>query len=216
MDQSALLQQVSLFKGMSKAMIEALLTTFEARTITVDKKVEIVEVMTKPQTMGIVLSGSVWVYRQDFWGNYSLLQKCLPTDIFAESFALANTLLHVQVRACEPSTVLLLSLERLFEYGQDPYVLQFIERLMRLTSLKNIRMVERMNHLNQRTLEEKVLSYLSAQAIQAGCDHFQIPLSRQELADYLAVDRSALSRTLSNLQRKGRLCYKRNHFKLSL
>ena len=72
----------------------------------------------------------------------------------------------------------------------------------------------KMRHMARPTTREKLLSYLSAQAARAGGPEFDIPLDRQQLADYLAVDRSAMSAVLGKLRDEGVLEFRKNHFRL--
>ena len=86
--------------------------------------------------------------------------------------------------------------------------------MMLILAGKNVMLTQKIEHLMKRSTREKLLSFLSAQAIEAKSHVFDIPLSRQELADYLAVDRSAMSNELSKLQQEGLLAFTRNHFEL--
>ena len=79
---------------------------------------------------------------------------------------------------------------------------------------RNLALTRKMGHMARRTTRDKVLSFLSAQALRAGGPAFDIPLDRQQLADYLAVDRSALSAVLSRLRDEGVLEFHKNHFRL--
>ena len=118
--------------------------------------------------------------------------------------------LTVSVQAALPSRILWLDSGQLTQPG----LVRVQQNLLRLLAQKNVFLTGRIEHLSKRSLREKLLSYLSEQAFQADSLEFSIPFNRQELADFLAVDRSALSAVLSGLQKEGILKYHKNHFSL--
>lgn len=167
--------------------------------------------------LGILLTGSVSVVREDYWGNRSLVQKLGPLDIFAESYALSGSApLRVSVVAGEDSRVLWLDGPLMLERCQKNC--EFHQRLLlNLTqsmAQKNLALSRKIELLALRSTKEKLLNYLSQEALLQGSDRFSITLSRQELADYLCVDRSAMCAMLSRLKREGALDYHRNHFRI--
>jgi CRP-like cAMP-binding protein len=91
---------------------------------------------------------------------------------------------------------------------------RLIRNMLNIVSVKNIALTRKIEHVSRRTTREKLLSYLSDAAKKAGGGWFSIPFNRQELADYLYVERSAMSATLSKLRDEGVLLYRRNNFKL--
>ena len=167
--------------------------------------------------MGVVLAGSVHILQEDFWGNRSLLGRAGPGDLFAEAFACAGVLrLPVSVEACEPTDVLLLDAGRLSAVcpAACPHHTQMIRNLLRLMAEKNVGLARKVEHMAQRTTRDKLLSYLSAEARRNGGSAFSIPFNRQQLADYLAVDRSAMCSELSRLRDEGLLDFHRSAFVL--
>ena len=134
-----------------------------------------------------------------------------PVDLFAEAFAWSGERLTVSVETALPSRVLWLDSRQFFQVqAAAPPLGQVQQNLLWLLAGKNVFLTGRIEHL----LREKLLSYLSEQAFRAGSLEFTIPLNRQELADFLAADRSALSAVLSGLQKEGILEYRKNHFTL--
>ena len=128
-------------------------------------------------------------------------------DVFAESFALAGEPLEVSVFAPGDAEVLFLDTEAACGCSG-----RFTANLLALMAGKNLALTRKMGHMARKTTREKLLSYLSAQAMRAGTASFDIPLDRQQLADYLAVDRSAMSATLGKLRDEGILTFRKNHF----
>ena len=166
----------------------------------------------RPPGVGVVLSGSARVVREDFWGGRALLSALGPGDLFAEAFVCAGVPSAVRVEAVQDVQVLFLPAPALL--SPPPGGEGLPARLLELTARKNLLLNRKIHHLSQRTTRAKVLSYLSWQAELAGSPAFTIPLDRQELADYLAVDRSALSAQLSRLRREGVLEFRRSWFYL--
>ena len=158
-----------------------------------------------------VLSGGVRIVREDFWGNRSLLAAVEPGDLFAEAFACAGVPLTVRVEGAQDGEGVFLPPEHLMD--PPPGGGELPGRLLGLMARKNLMLNRKIGHLSQRTTRAKVLSYLSHQAEAAGSSSFTIPLDRQELADYLSVDRSALSAQLGQLRREGVLDFSRNNSK---
>ena len=162
--------------------------------------------------VGVVLSGGVRIVREDFWGNRSLLAAVGPGDLFAEAFACAGVPLTVRVEGAQDGEGVFFPPGHLMDPPPGGGALP--GRLLGLMARKNLMLNRKIGHLSQRTTRAKVLSYLSHQAEAAGSSSFTIPLDRQELADYLSVDRSALSAQLGQLRREGVLDFSRSRFTL--
>ena len=171
------------------------------------------------ESIGIVLSGSVLVIQEDIWGNRNILSKAGPAQTFAAAFACApGSILNVSVIADTPATVLFLNVKRILHVC--PSACSHHSRIIRnlLTDLaeKNLRFSEKLTHMGQRTTRAKLMSYFSAEAQRLGTYEFDIPFSRQQLADYLAVERSGLSLELGKMRDEGVLDFHKNHFVLKV
>lgn len=160
--------------------------------------------------IGVVLSGAAQVLREDYLGRRSILTALAPGDLFAETFALAGVPASVSVEATADCEVLGLDYTRPLAGGQPPDA-TLIRNLLALTAKKNLHLNERLSHLEKRTIRERLLSYLSAEARRRG-RRFSIPFDRQQLADYLSVDRSALSAELSKMKGEGLLDTHKSEF----
>ena len=152
--------------------------------------------------VGVVLSGGVRVVREDFWGNRSLLTTVEPGDLFAEAFACAGVPLAVRVEGVKEGEGIFFPPENLMDPPPGGGALP--GRQLGLMARKNMMLNRKIDHLSQRT----------TRAEAAGSASFTIPLDRQELADYLSVDRSALSAQLGKLLREGVLDFSRSRFTL--
>ena len=171
------------------------------------------------ESIGIVLLGSVLVIQEDIWGNRNILSKAGPAQTFAAAFACApGSVLNVSVIADTPTTVLFLNVKRILHVC--PSACSHHSRIIRnlLTDLaeKNLRFSEKLTHMGQRTTRAKLMSYFSAEAQRLGTYEFDIPFSRQQLADYLAVERSGLSLELGKMSDEGLLDFYKNHFVLKV
>lgn len=164
--------------------------------------------------IGLVLSGQVYIVREDFWGNRDLVGAAGPGETFAESYACAAAPLAVSVSAGEAVTAAFFDVRRVLTTCRSTcaFHTRLVQNLLSVLAEKNLRMNEKLSHVTQRTLREKLLSYLSGESARAGSARFDIPFNRQQLADYLSADRSALSAELSKMRRDGILTFEKNHF----
>lgn len=171
----------------------------------------------KAASVGLVLSGSVYVIKEDFWGNRVIFADVKPGGLFGEALACARAdKLPVSVVAAEKSEIMLMDYRKLVTSCTSACIFhtQVIQNMLQLLAQQNIMLIQKMEHLAKRTTREKVMSFLSSQAAEAQSTALDIPFNRQDLADYLCVDRSALSRELGLMQKEGLLRYDKNHFEL--
>ena len=195
-----------LFRGIAAGELPALLDRSSAREVRFAKGELLLHRGETPRSLGLVLEGGVHIIREDFWGNRSIVGLAGPGEIFAESYALAGKPLAVSVLAAADGRALFLDAGHLSQ--------RLSANLLALLAEKNLMLTEKMRHMARRTTREKLLSYLSAQALRAGTAAFDIPLDRQQLAAFLAVDRSAMSAALGKLRDEGVLEFRKNHFRL--
>lgn len=179
---------------------------------------EIILMTGQPVTsVGVVLSGEVQIIQEDYYGNRSILTKLKPGHIFGEAFASAGIRESpVTILAKSNCRIMFLAIERIISTCPNSCIFhsQLIENLLKILARKNILLSSKNQLLSQRTIRDKVLSYLGLQAEKKGNLEFEIPFSRNELADFLCVDRSALSRVLSQLKKDGTIEYQNQHFRL--
>ncbi|MDR1777950.1 MAG: Crp/Fnr family transcriptional regulator [Desulfovibrio sp.] len=213
-----ILQNCRLFAGIEGTDLEKLLRCLSPLRRHY-KKNEFIFVMGEiAGSLGIVLSGGVHVLQEDFWGNRSIFAHIPPGGLFGEAFSCAGMeRLPVSVAAAEKTEALLLDYQRIL--AVCPSVCAFhagiVKNMVRMLAQKNIMLTRKIEHVTRRNIRGKLLSYLSEQAKTAGCGVFDIPFTRQELADYLSVDRSALSNELSKMREQGMLKFRKNHFELA-
>lgn len=167
--------------------------------------------------LGILLSGGINIVRTDVWGNQDLIGHIEPGDIFAETYAcISGEPLLADVVTLERSEVLFLDVWKVMSTCSSScaHHQRLIRNLVTIMAVKNLNLAQKINHITPKTIRERLLSYLSWEAVHKGKNSFDIPFNRQQLADYLSVERSALSAELSRMQKDGLLTYKKNHFNL--
>ncbi len=211
------IDQLPLFQGIDRTELEKLMVCLSGKDRRYDKGQIIFMAGDIPKHLGVVLEGSVRVYREDLLGNRTILGEFGPGSLFGETFALARTkALPVSVAAAQQSHVLLMEGWRIT--GTCPQACSFhnrlIENMMAILAGKNLYLTEKMEVMAKRTTREKLLFYLSSQCQRSGSLSVTIPFNRQELADYLSVDRSAMSSELGKMQKEGLLTYYRSNFTL--
>ena len=171
------------------------------------------------ESIGLVLSGSVLVVQEDIWGNRNILSKAGPGQTFAAAYACApGSLLNISVLAETPVTAMFLNVKRVLNVCPSAceHHSRIIRNLLGELAEKNLRFGEKLTHMGQRTTRAKLMSYFSAEAQRLGSYEFDIPFSRQQLADYLAVERSGLSLELSKMRSEGLLDFHKSHFILKV
>ncbi len=166
--------------------------------------------------LGIVASGSVNIENVDLWGDKSILSNIAPGQIFAESYAISGEAMLVDAAAAEDCEVLFMDLRFLTkkEYLQESWRRKLIDNLLQAAVRKNMVLSNRIFCTSSKSVRGRVLTYLSGVAVQSGSTTFQIPFNRQQMADYLNLDRSALSKELGRMQKEGLLTFCRNTFTL--
>ena len=159
-----------------------------------------------PQAIGIVKEGSVVIETVDFLGNVSLLSHIGPNQMFAESYALTQAPMYVYVRAVEDCTIQFLDVQAL---EKSP---KLKDQMIQILSNKNKMLSQHIFHISNKSIRNKVLSYLSFMKLETQSSTFMIPFDRQQMADYLNVERSALSKELSKMKSEGLIDYHKNTF----
>lgn len=166
--------------------------------------------------IGLVLSGSVQIEHTDLWGNKSILGMVEAGEVFAEAYAcIPNESMMVDAVAIEDCEILFISVSKIFETGQvSESRSRVIRNLVTISARKNLQLSKRSLHTSPKTIRGRLLSYFSEQVSVQGSSRLVIPFDRQQLADYLNVDRSALSAQLSKMRDEGLIRYRKNEFEL--
>lgn len=212
-----ILQRCTLFHGIAEADLATMLDCLGATVKRFCKKAFILSEGEPVRAIGILLTGAAQVERTDYFGNRSIVAGLEPAELFGESFACAGVdTMPVDVVATEDATVLFIECQRVTYpcCHACGFHQRMIYNLMRVVARKNLVFRQKIEITSKRTTREKLMTYLLVQAKKAGSNRFTIPYDRQQLADYLAVDRSGLSAEIGKLRREGVLTSERNQFTL--
>lgn len=215
--QKETLLSTPLFRGIAPADADALLACLAPTLRDVPRDSTVFAAGDVPRRIGAVLEGEVHIVHDDYWGNRSILSIAAAGEVFGEAFALgAAPVLPVSVLARRESRVLLFDSQRLLEVCPSPCAghAALLRNLIFVLARKNITLTDKIRHITGKTTRARVMSYLSEVAAETGKNTFDIPFNRQEMADYLAVERSALSATLSGMREDGLISFRKNRFTL--
>lgn len=214
-----IIRSSTLFSGISEEELTAMLTCLETKTESFPKDTFLLRAGDTAESIGLVLSGSVLIVQEDIWGNRNILSKAGAGQTFAAAYACApGSVLHVSVVAEMPVTAMFLNVKRVLNVCPSAceHHSRIIRNLLGELAEKNLRFGEKLTHMGQRTTRAKLMSYFSAEAQRLGTYEFDIPFSRQQLADYLAVERSGLSQELGKMRGEGLLDFHKSHFVLNV
>ena len=212
-----ILKKCPLFFGIEDEKLLLMLDCLGARVISFDKKYTIFAEGTPAKYIGIMLSGAAQIIQIDFYGNRSILSEISPSEVFAEAFACAEMdTMPVTVVATEACEVMLINCDHILHTCSNNcgFHQQLIFNLMKDLAVKTLMFHQKIEITSKRSTREKLMTYLSLQAKKAGSDSFEIPFDRQELADYLEVERSGLSAEISKLRQEGVIESHKSRFKL--
>jgi len=207
----------TLFSNISEADIEKLCDCIYVKEKNIPRDAFVFQAGDAVRCVYFLVSGRVHIVYEDFWGTRSIIETMNANTLFGEAYVFSGRKHQlVSVMAAEDSVVLEIDPESLFETCPKgcPHHEQLIKNTLRIVSEKIVRLTEKVGHITRRTTRNKLLSYLSSCAGREQSNVFDIPYSRQQLADFLCVDRSALSHELSKLQKQGLIRYKKNRFEL--
>lgn len=211
-------QHTILFSNFTEEEMEDLLSSLPTSVRQYKKNEYILHAGDRITQFGVILSGRIVIENTDFLGNQIVLAENQKGDIFAEIYAyLSKVPLMVDVRATENTEVLFLDLAPLHQptIENKNWYVKFLRNLLTVSAKKNIAFSNRTFHTSSKRARDRIASYLSSQAILHGKNEFTIPFNRQEMADYLNLDRTALSNELGKMEKEGLISFKKNHFTLN-
>lgn len=197
--------------------VKKILECFGARVMKYFKDEEIIGYGDKHAII-IVANGKANVISEDYAGNRNVINKLGAGGVYGVAFVYSGQEVSTRLVATEDCTVVILDEKRLHEPCELPCRdhTAFLYNAIKVVGNASVTFLERSEILSRRTIREKVLAYLSAQARKKGSNEFSIPFSRQELADYISTDRSALSGELSRMAKDGLINYKLNRFRINI
>ena len=211
------LRKCPLFDNIKNENLATMLGCLCAKVAAYSKKETIVAEGTPAKYIGLVLSGTAQIERTDYYGNRSIVTNIGPSELFGESFACAGAeKMPVNVIASENTEIMLIDCSKIISSCSNTCTFhsQMIYNLLKIVATKNIILNQKAEITAKRTTREKLMTYLLSQAKKSETNCFTIPYDRQELADYLNVDRSGLSSEISKLRDEGIIESRRSWFKL--
>lgn len=164
--------------------------------------------------VGIVLKGAVTIEANDVWGNKTILSHVGENGIFAETYALIpNETMLVDVCANTDSTILFIDMSGILsKSNMTSWMIKLIKNTLKISMHKNLILSKRSFHISKKGARERLLSYLNTMSLQKHSNEFDIPFNRQQLADYLNLERTNMSKELGRMQKDGLIEFKKNHF----
>lgn len=204
-----------LFSGIEPDEVDGMSKCLEITFREYDKEEVIFNEGDKITKIGMVIQGNVSIEQADYWGNRHIMTYVSLGEIFGEAYACSNDKTsNVEVVAADKCIVAFLDTYKVMTVCSSScqFHSKLIHNLIYMLAERCVVMNEKITHLSKRSTKEKVLSYLSARAAKYGSDEFDIPFNRQQLADYLSVDRSAMSAELSRMKKNGEIDFRKNHF----
>lgn len=211
-----LLKSVQLFKDIEETKLATMLPCLDAKIVEVPKGAFLLIAGNPIHHIGIVLDGNVHIIKENAEGDRTRIAALTPGDFFGEALCCANVPASpVSVIADTNSVVMHLEFKRILHTCSHscPFHTKLIENMLSIIAQKNIKLQNRMDVIGQKTIRLKVLTYLNSFSVKQG-HPITIPFNREELSEFLCVDRTALSHELSHLKKDGILDYHKNHFRL--
>lgn len=211
------LMETKLFDGVAADDIEAMLSCLQA-TVCIYKKCEhIYRQGDNIHRIAVPVEGSIIIQNFDYWGNRSIINMIGTGEMFGEAYAAPDSgAMTNDVIAAEDCTVMFFDINRILTVCSSAcrFHTTVVQNLVFALSEKNRKLMQKLGHMSKRTTREKLISYLSEQARKNGSGSFTIPFNRQQLADFLSVDRSAMSNELCRLRDDGMIEFDKNRFVL--
>ena len=211
------LANTQLFRGLEEAEIISLLDCLNAAKRSYQKGEVILSEGSITENIGIVFSGMAMISCTDIWGNTSILGNVAPGSVFAEVYAcIPGQPMLVTVSAVENTSVLFMNVGRVLTTCTNacPFHTRLVRNLLTVCAHKSLQLSQRIRHTSSKSIRGRLMSYFSECAKRSGSNSFLIPYNRQQLADYLNVDRSTMCNELSKMQKDGLIEYERNRILL--
>ncbi|MCI8378170.1 MAG: Crp/Fnr family transcriptional regulator [Lachnospiraceae bacterium] len=211
------LKRTKLFAGIANDEIASMLLCLDAQVHHYKKGKYVLREGEHLSNIMILVGGRLHIQKDDYWGNRSILEQISMGEMFGEAYiAPESEPLLNDVVAAEDSVVMFFNAKQIITTCSSAcrFHTMVVQNLFFSISEKNRKVVRKLSHMSKRSIREKLISYLSEEATRQNSSSFAIPFNRQQLADFLFVDRSAMSNELSKMRKEGLLEFERNCFKL--
>lgn len=211
----ALLGKTMIFKGMEESEIKEAMSALRATEKSFKKGTAIMRAGSVTDRMGLILEGSVTIESNDIWGNRTILSHVGSGQFFAETYALLkNEAMMVDAVANENCRILFLRTGSLYEQDHTDEIWRnkLTSNTLAISLQKNLLLSARSFHTSPKTIRGRIMAYLNTVSLKKNSKDFDIPFDRQQLADYLNVERTALSKELGKMRDDGIISFRKNHF----
>ena len=212
-----ILKRTKLFSGVGEEDISSLLSCLGARKKEYKKGEYNLREGGHISDIFILVEGKIHIQKDDYWGNRSILSVISVGEMFGEGYAApeSGALLN-DVVAVEDSSVIFFDVKRILTTCSSAcrFHNMIVQNMFFAISDKNRKLVQKLGHMSGRTTRTKLISYLSEEAKRQGSSAFTVPFNRQQLADYLCVDRSAMSNELCKMRDEGMIKFEKSRFEL--
>lgn len=205
-----------IFQNLTKEEIEDMNTLHFLRTASYEKNTLIFQTGDIVHEIGIILSGSVNIESIDLWGNKSILSHVPKGHAFAETYALCHEPMMVDAITSEDSEIAFVNTDILLneQHLGKTWYSKIMHNLLLIFAQKNLVLSNRIFCTSAKTIRERLFTYFSNLSVKNGSKTFQVPFDRQQMADYLNLDRSALSKELGRMRKEGLIDFHKNTFTL--
>ena len=212
-----ILKKTKLFAGVGDDEISAMLSCLGARLYNYKKGEYVLRQGEHLSDIIVLVEGNLHIQKDDYWGNRSILGQVDVGEMFGEAYVApeSGALLN-DVVATENSTVIFFDVRKIITTCSSGcrFHHMIVQNMFFAISDKNRKLVQKLGHMSKRTTREKLISYLSEESKKQNSSNFTIPFNRQQLADFLSVDRSAMSNELCKMRDEGLIEFDKNYFKL--
>ena len=213
----SVLKRTKMFAGVGDDEIVLMLPCLGARLYTYKKGEYILRQGEHLSDITVLVEGNLYIQKEDYWGSRSILGQITVGEMFGEAYITPESgALINDVVAVENSSVIFFDVKRVIMTCSSAcrFHAMVVQNLFFAISEKNRKLVQKLDYMSKRSTREKLISYLSEEAKRQNCSNFTIPFNRQQLADFLSVDRSAMSNELCKMRDEGLLKFEKNWFKL--
>ena len=213
---NTILRNTVLFRDMSEDEMCTCLKELKSQEKSYKKDTVILHAGEETDRMGLVLDGSVTIESNDVWGNCTILTHIPAGQFFAETYALlSREVMLVDARANEDCRILFITVGGFFsKFSSSSWKEKLTRNLLMISAHKNLTLSGRSFHTSPKSARGRILSYLNTVSLQKHSVEFDIPFDRQQLADYLNLERTNMSKELGKMQREEIIECRKNHFKL--
>ena len=209
------LNKMDLFKDIAEADLMKMLMCLNAKLKHYKKGEFIWLAESDVEYIGVVVAGEVLITQDDINGNRNIIVNVKKGDSFAEAMACSTVQkLPTSVTASVDSSIVLMEYRKIIKMCPAACLFhnKMIENMLVIIANKNVMLTKKLNYVSRRSTREKLLAYLMDEATKFGEKKFVVSFNRQEMADYLCVERSAMSNELGKLAKEGILRFKKNEF----